>query len=34
MNREKSELDLAHKGMIPWSTKEFYWHMLNKARAN
>ena len=25
MKREKPELDLAHKGMIPWSTKEFYW---------
>ena len=25
MKRENSDLDLAHKGMIPWSTKEFYW---------
>ncbi|MBF0571883.1 MAG: hypothetical protein HQL12_08455 [Candidatus Omnitrophica bacterium] len=24
MKRENLELDLAHKGMIPWSTKEFY----------
>jgi len=35
MNREKSELDLAHKGMIPCVNKRsFTGHMLNKARAN
>lgn len=25
MRRENPELDLAHKGMIPWSAKEFFW---------